>query len=133
MSNDKNQAKDSAFLTAPTPMQVMSRYQGSRPTNTGFVYWHRHPKNFTLATQTVTSARSIESRDAEILELPGIVRVDVGREEMLPAEQRRPLAVDADDVAEIGLADAEDPRVVHLVRLDDAAVRVLDRPDHPGE
>ena len=47
--------------------------------------------------------------------------------------ERRPVGVDADDRAEIGRLHLEAAAEVHLVGLDDAGVRVLERPDHAGQ
>ncbi len=69
--------------------------------------------------------------DADVLELPGIVLVDVLGEQPPAIVQRGPVGVLADHRAEIRHADLEVAAEVHLVRLDDAAVRILDRPDHP--
>src|ERR1700732_4149703 len=70
---------------------------------------------------------------AEILELPGIIRVEIFGEEDSAIEERRPVAIGADDGAEIGHADLEHAREIHLVRLDDPRVRILERPDQPSE
>ena len=58
---------------------------------------------------------------ADVLELPGVVAVEVLRKQPLAVVQRGPVALDADDIAEIGPADLENPGEIHLVRLDDAA------------
>src|SRR6266853_1079570 len=73
------------------------------------------------------------SHHADILELPGIVAVEVFRKQALAVVQRRPVAIDADDLAKIGMADLQDALKIDLVRLDDAALRMLDRPDHAGQ
>src|SRR5215472_11555887 len=68
-----------------------------------------------------------------VLELPGIALVDVLREQSLALVQRRPLGVLADYRAEIRHADLEVAPEIHLVGLDDAEIRILHGPDHPGE
>src|SRR5882757_3047366 len=73
------------------------------------------------------------SHHADILELPGIAAVEVFRKQALAVLERRPVAVHADHLAKIGMADFQDALKVDLVRLDDAALRMLDRPDHAGQ
>ena len=63
------------------------------------------------------------SDDADVLELPGVVAVEVFGEEALAVVQRRPVAPDADQVAEIGGGDLQDAGEIHLIRLDDATAR----------
>src|SRR6266568_9337817 len=76
---------------------------------------------------------SARSGHAEILELPGIGGVDILGKKDAAILQRRPIAVGTDDGAEIGQADFEDALEIHFVGLDDAGIRVLDRPDDSGE
>src|SRR5690349_25075985 len=73
------------------------------------------------------------SHDANVFELPGIVAVEILGKEPPAILQRRPVAPYADDIAEIGTADLEHPREIQFLRLDNAALRVLDRPDDSGE
>src|SRR3954454_9733836 len=73
------------------------------------------------------------SHHADILELPGIVAVEILRKQPFAIVQRGPVAIDSNDIAEIGPADVENPGEIHLVRLDDAAVWVLYSPDYPGQ
>ena len=47
--------------------------------------------------------------------------------------ERRPVGVVADHRAEIGHLHLEAAAEIHLVGLDDAGLRVLQRPDHAGE
>ena len=47
--------------------------------------------------------------------------------------ERRPVGVEAVDRAEIGPLHLEAAAEIHLVGLDDAGLRVLQRPDHAGE
>src|SRR4029077_9074221 len=69
------------------------------------------------------------SDDAEVLELPGIGLIDVLGEQHAALYQRRPVAVLADHRPEIGFADLEVAREIHLIGLDDAALGILQRPD----
>src|SRR5712671_1314860 len=73
------------------------------------------------------------SHHADVLELPGIVAVEVFRKQALAVVQWRPVAVHADHLAQIRLADLQDALKIDLVRLDDAALRMLDRPDDAGQ
>ena len=59
--------------------------------------------------------------------------VDVLGEEPRAVGKRRPVGVIALHRAEIGPLDLEAAAVVHLVGLDDAGLRVLERPDHAGD
>src|SRR5450432_3169484 len=65
-------------------------------------------------------APGLPSSDAEVLELPGIVGIDVLREEDAAILQRRPIAIGTDDAPEIRQADLEHALEIHLVGLDDA-------------
>src|SRR5262245_34365037 len=64
-----------------------------------------------------------------ILELPRITLVDVLFEKTATIRQRRPIAVGADDGAEIRPADLEIAPEIDFVGLDDTGVRILDRPN----
>src|SRR5688500_12742772 len=78
----------------------------------------------------MTSARSAHEHVAE---LPGIALVDVLREEAGAALERRPIGVEALDRTEIGRLHLEAATEIDLVRLDDAGLRVLERPHHAGK
>lgn len=67
------------------------------------------------------------SDHAEVLELPRVLAVEVLGEQRRPAFERGPVAVLADDRAEIGHADFEVALEVEFVGFDDAALRVLER------
>src|SRR5216683_3199675 len=76
---------------------------------------------------------SARSGHAEILELPGVDGIDILGKKDAAILQWRPIAVGTDDGAKIGQADFKDALEIHLVGLDDAGIRVLDRPNHTGE
>src|SRR5438045_1515279 len=61
-----------------------------------------------------------------------IITSEILREQPRAVLQRRPVAPNADDIAEIRPTDFEDALEIHFVRLDDAAVRVFHGPYHPG-
>ena len=67
------------------------------------------------------------------LNCQGSVCVEVLGEQPAALDQRVPVGVLADDEAEVRAADLEDALVVDFVGLDDAAVRVLHRPDQAGQ
>src|SRR5207245_6283249 len=67
----------------------------------------------------------------DVLELPGVVPVDVLGEQPLALVQRRPVGVLPDHRTEVRRADLEVAPEVHLVRLDDPEIRILHRPHHP--
>src|SRR5690349_16534800 len=73
------------------------------------------------------------SHDADVFELPGIVAVEILGKEPPAILQRRPVAPYADDIAEIGPANFEHALEIQFLRLDNTALRVLDRPDDSGE
>src|ERR1700712_4640278 len=73
------------------------------------------------------------STDENVLELPGILGVDVLREETRATVERGPVGVVTFDRAEVGHLDFEAALVVDLVGFDDASLRVLQSPDHAGE
>ena len=64
---------------------------------------------------------NLELHHPEILELPGVALVEILGEEALAVVERIPVAVLADDLAEIGPADIENALVIDLVRLTDRA------------
>src|ERR1700704_2914424 len=95
-----------------------------------------HPlSNLAEASQIGLPAEAVQIRsdDAEVLELPGVGLVNVFGEQPAAIPKWRPVAVFADHGAEIGPADLEVAREIHLVGLDDAAVGILQRPDDAGE
>src|SRR5688572_21591018 len=59
-----------------------------------------------------------KSDDAEVLELPRVLAIEVLREQPAAILQRRPVAVSADHRPEIGHADLEVAVEIHLVSLD---------------
>src|SRR5215831_1406306 len=65
-----------------------------------------------------------------VLELPGIGRVDIFREQAAAVVEWRPVAVRADHRTKIWLHDAQDAFVVESIGLHHTAPRILDRPDH---
>src|SRR5690242_18351925 len=65
----------------------------------------------------------------DILELPGIGFVEILRKQTLPLVQRCPVGVLAHERPEVGSADLQVAPKVHLIRLDQATIRVLHRPD----
>src|SRR5579872_7526592 len=69
----------------------------------------------------------------DVLELPGIVAVEVFREQALAVEQWGPVAANADNLAEIGPCDFKDAFEVHFVGFDNALARMLDRPNNAGQ
>src|SRR5690349_176941 len=69
------------------------------------------------------------SDDADVLELPWIVAVEVLGKQKFAVLQRRPVAIDADDLPEIGPGDLQDAGEIQLLRLDGAPARVFDCPD----
>src|SRR5690606_32717220 len=68
------------------------------------------------------------STNKNVAELPGVVLVDVLGEQSRPAFERRPVGVVAPDRAEIGRLHLKAAAIVHLVGVDDARPRVLQRP-----
>src|SRR5829696_4656866 len=73
------------------------------------------------------------SNDADVLELPRVVAVEVFREQLLAVLQRGPVAPDPAHFAEIRPADFQNAGEIEFLGLDDAARRVLDGPDHSGQ
>src|SRR5262249_59936561 len=73
------------------------------------------------------------SHDADVLELPGVVAIEILGKQPPAILQGRPVAPYADDIAEIRPADLEDALEVQFLRLDDAARRVVDRPNDAGK
>lgn len=70
----------------------------------------------------------------DVLELPGIVQINVFWKQALPpVVQRSPVGVGADQPAEIGILDRQDAIVIEFVRVDDSPARILHGPDHAGE
>src|SRR5260221_8738585 len=92
--------------TAPSPTAITSGASGADP----------------------VAPISARSRHPEILELPGIGGVDILGEKDAAILQRRPIAIGADDGAQIGHAYLEDAIEIHLVGLDDAGGRGFARP-----
>lgn len=72
------------------------------------------------------------SEQAEVAELPGIAAAELIREEILPLLKRRPVGIDADDLAQIGTAERKDLKR-HFVRVDNAALRIAHGPYHPRQ
>src|SRR6185436_15840539 len=70
------------------------------------------------------------SNHPEILELPRVRIIHILRIQNPAFLQRRPVRVHADYAAKIRPADIEHGLVRQFVRLDDARLRILDRPDH---
>ncbi len=64
---------------------------------------------------------------------PRLVVIHVFREQLLAVLGGIPIGIKAADRAEIGHLHVEAALVIHLVGLDDATLRVLQRPDHAGE
>src|ERR1700704_5741873 len=88
----------------------------------------------TVAAATRSAPDSLTlSPHQHVPELPGILAVDIFREEARPAIERRPVGILADDRAEIGRLHLEAAAEIHLVGLDDAGLGVLQRPYHSGE
>src|SRR3990172_2947052 len=58
----------------------------------------------------------------EILELPGIGDIDVFRKQIAAVLERRPVAVVADDLAEIRLGESEHALKIQIVGIADAAL-----------
>src|SRR5260221_346997 len=77
--------------------------------------------------------RRDSSNDAEVLELPRIVGVEIFREQVPAVAQRRPVAIGADNLAEIGPHDFHAALEIHVVGLDDTGASVFDGPHHTGE
>src|ERR1700688_1570040 len=73
------------------------------------------------------------SGHAKVLKLPRVGSVEILGKWIVATIERCPIAIRADDVAEIRRAELDDAREIHLVRLDDAAARVLDGPYDAGE
>src|SRR6516164_8749530 len=73
------------------------------------------------------------SLDTNILKLPRIVAIEIFRKQTLPVFERSPIAIDSDNVAEIGPSNGEDTLVIHLIRFDDPRARMLDRPNDPAQ
>src|SRR5215469_6307784 len=73
------------------------------------------------------------SKDANVLELPRILAIEVLREKSLSTGEGCPVAVHPDHVAEIRAGDIEDPLEVHFLGLYDARARMFERPDDAGE
>src|SRR5271169_2699062 len=73
------------------------------------------------------------SDDANVLELPRILAVEIFGKQMLATVKRRPVATDPDHLAEIGSRDVEDALEIHFFGLDDAPARMLKGPDDTGE
>ena len=69
------------------------------------------------------------SENANILELPRILAVEIFWEESLSTGEGRPIAVYPDHVAEIRAGNIENTLEVHLVGLHDALARMFKRPD----
>src|SRR5229473_150437 len=72
----------------------------------------------------------VSSDDPNIFELPRIIAVEIFREKPLAPLQRRPIAINPDNIAEIRVRDFKDALEIHLLGLDDALPRMLDRPDN---
>jgi hypothetical protein len=70
-------------------------------------------------------SQSAASNHPEILELPGVGRIEILGKEPAAVEERCPVAEFADDLAEIRPADLEDALVIQLVGLDDPAIGIL--------
>src|SRR5262245_49319489 len=73
------------------------------------------------------------SDDANVLELPRVLSVEIFGKQMLATVKGRPIATDPDHLAEIGSRDIENPLEIHFLRLDDAPTRMLKGPDGTGE
>ena len=73
------------------------------------------------------------SAPARCVNCQGSLAVDLLRKQARPSGERRPVGVFAEHRAEIGQLDFQAAAEVHLVGLDDAAVRVLQHPDHAGQ
>ncbi len=74
------------------------------------------------AAPIVFQIMCVRSTDEDVLELPGILGVDVFREEARTAIERGPVGVVTFDRAEIGQLHFEAALVVDLVGLDDAGL-----------
>src|SRR5688572_21823767 len=86
----------------------------------------------TASAATTPRSMRITLSHSEILELPGI-GVHVAAEELGAALDRSPVAVDADEIAEVGPGDVEHDLVVELLGLEGAFAGIADRPDDPRE
>src|SRR6266513_2664593 len=73
------------------------------------------------------------SDDANILELPWILAVEIFGEQPLSIVERCPVIMYPDQLAEIGPRDIEDAREIHFLGFDDALARMLERPDDAAE
>src|SRR5216683_6135138 len=73
------------------------------------------------------------SDDANVLELPRILAVEIFGEQVLSTVERCPVTVYPDQITKIGTRDVEDAREIHFLRLDDSLARMLERPDGAGE
>src|SRR6516165_3179785 len=68
-----------------------------------------------------------------VAELPGIAGVEGFRKQLAAAEERRPAGVAADHWTEIRPLQVEATTEIHFIRLDDAALGILQHPHHAGE
>ena len=88
---------------------------------------------FAPAAPPRSAARKLQSATSTFLNCQGsLVSMSSGNSPR-PAGERRPVGVVAGYRAEIGPLDLEAAAEVHLVGLDQAAVRVLQHPDDAGE
>src|SRR5262249_21345468 len=78
-------------------------------------------------------AHSNPSDDTDILELPGIVAVEVLCEQPLAVFEGCPIAKNSNDLTEVGAGDGENTLEIDLLGLDDALPRMLQRPYDPGQ
>lgn len=65
--------------------------------------------------------------------MPRAALVHVLGEQVAAIAQRSPVAVCIDHIAQLGTGDLQHPRMVELVRLHDADVRVLYGPHHAAQ
>src|SRR5262249_41802164 len=73
------------------------------------------------------------SSDQDVLELPWVFAIDVLRKQTWTIRERRPIGILTDDRTEIRHLHLEAAAVVHFIGLDDAGLRVLQRPHHAGK
>src|SRR5262249_39907018 len=76
--------------------------------------------------------RARPSLHQHVGELPGIAGVGALRKQLAAVDERRPIGVASDYRSEIGPLQLEAAAEIHLVGLDDAAVRGLEHPDDTG-
>lgn len=73
------------------------------------------------------------SAHEDVAELPGIRGVDIVWKQSRATVERRPVRVMSFDRSKIGTLHLKATAIIHFIRLDDAGLRIFQRPDHSGQ